>query len=113
MTSMIVAARCNHRRRAIVLDTICVSMHALVQLRRSAQRERVEESRGDENRDKRTSAIYGTPECPHGVREFLTACRSAQLFFRKSLRRFGGLELVDTNDLAPARLSPAPCSKDD
>jgi len=41
---MIVAARCDHRHRAIVLDTIGVRMHALVQLRRSAQRERVEES---------------------------------------------------------------------
>ena len=55
---MIVAARCDHRHRAIVLDTIGVRMHALVQLRRSAQRERVEESRGDEDRDKRTSPIY-------------------------------------------------------
>ena len=58
MTGMIVAARCDDRRRAIVLDTIGVRMHALVQLRRSAQCERVEESRGDEDRDKRTSAIY-------------------------------------------------------
>ena len=57
MTSMIVAARCDHRRRAIVLDTIGVRMYGLVQLRRSAQRERVEESRGDENRYERASVI--------------------------------------------------------
>ena len=57
MTSVIVAARCDHRRRAIVLDMIGVRMHALVQLRRSAQRERVEEARGDENRNERASVI--------------------------------------------------------
>jgi len=33
MSSMIVTARCDHRRRAIVLDTIRILVHALVQLR--------------------------------------------------------------------------------
>ena len=40
-----------------MFGAIRVRVNALVQLRRSAQRERVEESRGDENRYERASVI--------------------------------------------------------
>jgi len=39
MSSMIVAARCDHRRYAVVIDAICIRVDALVQLRGSTQRE--------------------------------------------------------------------------
>ena len=39
---MIVAARCDHGRRAIVLGTIRILVDALVQLRGGTQRERPE-----------------------------------------------------------------------
>ncbi len=54
---MIVVARGDHCRRAIVLDTIRVLVDALVQLRGSTQRERPEKSRENGNRNKRASAI--------------------------------------------------------
>jgi hypothetical protein len=38
MSSMIVAAGSDHRRRAIVLGTIRIRVHVLVQLRGSTQR---------------------------------------------------------------------------
>ena len=46
MRSMIVTARGDHRRCAVVLGAIRVRMDALVQLRGSAQRKRPEKSRG-------------------------------------------------------------------
>jgi len=57
MSSMIVAARRNHRRRAVVLDAIRVGVDALVQLRRSSQRQRPEKCPGNECRDKRALTI--------------------------------------------------------
>ncbi len=54
---MIVAARCDHGRRAIVVGTIGVRMHALVQLRRSTQRQRPQESYRNERRDKGAPVI--------------------------------------------------------
>jgi len=57
MSSMIVAARCDHGRRAIVVGTIGVRMHALVQLRRSTQRERPQKSGGDNSREKSPQGI--------------------------------------------------------
>ena len=55
--SVIVAARCDHRRRAIVLDTIRILVDALVQLRGSTQGERPKKPYGNERRDKSASAI--------------------------------------------------------
>lgn len=54
---MIVVARGDHCRRAIVLDTIRVLVDALVQLRGSTQRERAEKCRGNANCNKRASMI--------------------------------------------------------
>src|SRR5438874_4067236 len=65
MSSMIVAARGNHRRHAVVLDPIRVRVNALVQLRGSTQRERPEKRYEDEARDERTSAIIRTRKRAH------------------------------------------------
>jgi len=57
MSSMIVTARRDHRRHAIVLGAIRVRVDALMQLRGSAQRERPEKCREKANRNKRASVI--------------------------------------------------------
>ena len=54
---MIVTARCDHRRCATVLDAIRVRVDALVQLRRSTQRERPQESREHATNNKGASVI--------------------------------------------------------
>ena len=65
MSSMIVAARCDHCRCAIVLDATCILVDALMQLRGSTQRERPKKPYGDEGRDDRTSAIIRPRQCTH------------------------------------------------
>ena len=57
VSSMIVAARCDHGRRAIVLGTIRILVDALVQLRRNTERQRPEKSDGNANRNKPASTI--------------------------------------------------------
>jgi hypothetical protein len=57
MSSMIVAARCNHRYRAIVFDATRILVEALMQLRGGTQRERPEKCRENANRNKRASMI--------------------------------------------------------
>jgi hypothetical protein len=57
MSGMIVAARGDHGRGAVVLDTIRILVDALVQLRGSTQRERPEKCAGNANRNKRASLI--------------------------------------------------------
>ena len=57
MSSMIVTARCDHRHRTVVLDTIRILVDALVQLRGSTQDERPKKPYGNERRDKSASAI--------------------------------------------------------
>jgi len=57
MSSMIVTARCDHCHRAVVLDTIRILVDALVQLRRSTQRERPKKRYGDDRRDKSAPVI--------------------------------------------------------
>ena len=57
MSGMIVAAGGDHCRCAIVLDAIRVLVGALVQLRRSTQRERPEKCRGDANHNERARSI--------------------------------------------------------
>src|SRR5438552_13381339 len=54
MSSMIVAARCNRRRHAVVLDTIRVGVDTLVQLRGNTQHERPEKCHRDKCCDKYT-----------------------------------------------------------
>jgi hypothetical protein len=53
---MIVVAGGNHGDRANVIPSICVPMNPLVQLWRSAQRQRPEKSTGGEDRDTSTHA---------------------------------------------------------
>jgi hypothetical protein len=53
---MIVVAGGNHRNRANVIPSICVPMNALVQLWRSAQRQRPKKSQAEENSDNGTVA---------------------------------------------------------
>ena len=65
MSGMIVVARGDHCRGAIVLDTIRILVDALVQLRGSAQRERAEKCRGNANCNKRAPVIYRTCESAH------------------------------------------------
>jgi len=57
MRSMIVAARCNHCRRATVLDTIRILVEALMQLRGSTQRKCPEKTYGNESCDNGASAV--------------------------------------------------------
>ena len=57
MSSVVVTARRDHRRYAVVLDATRVTVDALVQLRGRTQRERPEKSHGNEDRNKRASAI--------------------------------------------------------
>ncbi len=57
MSGMIVVARGDHCRRAVVLDPIRIRVKALMQLRRSTQRERPEKCRENANRNKRASVI--------------------------------------------------------
>jgi len=57
MSSVIVAARCDHRRSAAVLDAIGVGVDELVQLRRSTQRKRPEKPCGNERRDQSAPPI--------------------------------------------------------
>src|SRR5437899_1407223 len=57
MSSMIVAAGSNHGHRAVVLDAIRVVVDALMQLRRSTQRERPKEWRENANCNKCASMI--------------------------------------------------------
>ena len=52
MSSVIVAARGDHRHRAIVLDATSILVDALVELRGSTQGERPEKCRGDANCNK-------------------------------------------------------------
>ena len=54
---MIVAARCDHRHRTVVLNTVCILVDALVQLRRNTQCECPDKCREDASRDKRASVI--------------------------------------------------------
>ena len=57
MTCMIVTARCDHCRRAIVLDAIRVGVDALMQLRGSTQRKRAEKCGENANCNKCASMI--------------------------------------------------------
>jgi hypothetical protein len=57
MSGMIVAARCHHGHRAVVLGAIRILVDALVQLRRSTQRERPKECRENANSNKCASMI--------------------------------------------------------
>ena len=57
ISSMIVAARCEHRHRAVVLDTIRVRVNALVQFRGRTQRERPEKRARNEDREQTAPAI--------------------------------------------------------
>jgi hypothetical protein len=57
MSSMIVAARGDHRHRAIVLDATSIVVDALVELRGSTQRERPKECRENANCNKCASMI--------------------------------------------------------
>ncbi len=57
MTSMIVAAEGDHCRCAVVLDTVCVLVDTLVQLRGSTQRERPEKCSANANRNERAPVI--------------------------------------------------------
>ena len=57
MSSMIVAARGDHGHRAVVLGAIRILVEALVQLRRSTQRERPEKCRENANCNKCASMI--------------------------------------------------------
>jgi len=77
MSSMVVAAGSNHGHRAAVLDAIRILVHALVELRRSTQRERPEKSRGNEHSDTSTRGrtAFHCPRVSDGVPE------SARLFF--------------------------------
>lgn len=52
MSSMVVAARCDHRYRAIVFDATSILVDALVELRGGTQRERPKECRGNANCNK-------------------------------------------------------------
>jgi len=54
---MVVATQRDHRRGAVVLHTIRVGVDALMQLRRSTERQRPEESYGNERRDDGTSVV--------------------------------------------------------
>jgi len=54
---MVVAARRDHCRRAIVFDTIRIRVDALMQLRGSTQRQRPEKTYGNERCDKGASAV--------------------------------------------------------
>ena len=58
LSSMIVAAGGDHRHRAAVLDTICVRVDTLVQLRRGIQRHCPEKCERNARRDECTPAIY-------------------------------------------------------
>jgi len=62
---MIVVSRGDHCRRAAVLDPIRICVKALMQLRRSTQRERPDKCRGDANCNKRAPVTYRTRECAH------------------------------------------------
>ena len=63
---MIVTSGGDHRHSAAVLDAIRVRMKALVQLRRSAQRQRPEKCQRDETGDQYTTAACWTRERAHG-----------------------------------------------
>ena len=65
MSAMIVVTRGDHCRRAAVLDPIRICVKAMMQLRRSTQRERPDKCRGNANCNKRASVIYRTRECAH------------------------------------------------
>src|SRR5437763_12000186 len=58
MSSMIVAARCDHCRCAIVLDATCILVDALMQLRGSTERERPKKRSGNEGRDDRSPRLF-------------------------------------------------------
>jgi hypothetical protein len=65
VSGMIVAAGGDHCRRAVVLDTSRVRVHAMMQLRRSTQRERPEKCRADANRNKRAPSVCWTRKRIH------------------------------------------------
>jgi len=65
MSSVIVIAGGDHRRRAIVLNTTRILVDALMQLRGSTQRECPKERYGNERRDKRARATICTRERAH------------------------------------------------
>ena len=67
---MIVTARRNHRRCAVVLDTTRVRVDAVMQLRRSTQRKRPEKCRRNASRNKCTPAICRTRERAHCAATF-------------------------------------------
>ena len=73
MSSMIVTARGDHRRCAVVLGAIRVRVDALVQFRGSTQRERPEKCRRNASRDKCTPAICRTRERAHCAATFRLA----------------------------------------
>ena len=80
MSSMIVAARCDHCRCAIVLDATCILVDALMQLRGSTERERPKKPYGDEGRDDRTSAIIRPRQCTHSAASLSPARLSCKQF---------------------------------
>jgi hypothetical protein len=82
MSSMIVAARCDHGDRAGVLDAIRIVVKALMQLRRSTQRKRAEKCRENANCNKRASMISRTREPAH----FDGSLSPTHVFGKKFLR---------------------------
>ena len=80
MSSMIVAARCDHCRCAIVLDATCILVDALMQLRGSTERERPKKRSGNEGRDDRTSAIIRPRQCTHSAASLSPARLSCKQF---------------------------------
>ena len=58
MSSMIVVARGDHCRRAVVLDPIRIRVKPAMQLRRGTQRERPDKCRENASRNKRAFVIY-------------------------------------------------------
>ena len=80
---MIVAARCDHRHCAVVLDAVRILVDALMQLRGSTQRQRPEKRCGDANHNKRAPVIIcGTRELAHRIAIFWLA-----RFLRKKFLR--------------------------
>jgi len=73
---MIVTTRGNNRDRAGVIATICVPMNALVQLGRSAQRQRPKKSQAKESSDNGTVA----PAASHWGRASVRSANSATCF---------------------------------
>ena len=62
---MVVIAGRDERDRAAVIDAICVRVNAFVQLRRDAEYQGPEKSRGSENRDESAPAIWQARDVAH------------------------------------------------